>query len=122
MDKCFQETGQSEPLLEPKEPTVVSVEHVSSELEDILSDTSLSHFQRLGRASVVEFRNLFCLAAPAIIVYLLNNVTSMSTQIFCGHLGNLELAAASLGNEGIQLLAYGVMVIFLTPTLLRYVS
>ncbi|KAL0399748.1 UNVERIFIED_CONTAM: protein DETOXIFICATION 40 [Sesamum radiatum] len=33
----------------------------------------------------------------------------MSTQIFCGHLGNLELAASSLGNNGIQLLAYGVM-------------
>ncbi|KAK4360945.1 hypothetical protein RND71_019897 [Anisodus tanguticus] len=100
--------GPSKPLLEPKEP-VMAVEHVSSELEDILSDTSLSNFQRLGRASVVESRNLFRLAAPAIIVYLLNNVTSMSTQIFCGHLGNLELAAASLGNEGIQLLAYGVM-------------
>ncbi|MCD7446245.1 hypothetical protein HAX54_048443 [Datura stramonium] len=64
---------------------------------------------RAWTGSVVEFRNLFRLAAPAIIVYLLNNVTSMSTQIFCGHLGNLELAAASLGNEGIQLLAYGIM-------------
>ncbi|KAJ0443311.1 putative multi antimicrobial extrusion protein [Helianthus annuus] len=33
----------------------------------------------------------------------------MSTQIFCGHLGNLELAAASLGNNGVQLFAFGVM-------------
>ncbi|CDP11781.1 unnamed protein product [Coffea canephora] len=33
----------------------------------------------------------------------------MSTQIFSGHLGNLELAAASLGNTGIQIFAYGLM-------------
>ncbi|GMH15790.1 hypothetical protein Nepgr_017631 [Nepenthes gracilis] len=33
----------------------------------------------------------------------------MSTQIFCGHLGNLELAAAALGNNGIQIFAYGLM-------------
>ncbi|KAK1422601.1 hypothetical protein QVD17_17886 [Tagetes erecta] len=34
---------------------------------------------------------------------------SMSTRIFSGQLGNLELAAASLGNSGIQLFAYGLM-------------
>ncbi|XP_061979767.1 protein DETOXIFICATION 40-like [Populus nigra] len=33
----------------------------------------------------------------------------MSTQIFCGHLGNLELAAVSLGNTGIQVFAYGLL-------------
>ncbi|KAJ6401908.1 hypothetical protein OIU84_014064 [Salix udensis] len=33
----------------------------------------------------------------------------MSTQIFCGPLGNLELAAVSLGNNGIQVFAYGLM-------------
>uniref|UniRef100_J3LQE0 Uncharacterized protein n=1 Tax=Oryza brachyantha TaxID=4533 RepID=J3LQE0_ORYBR len=35
----------------------------------------------------------------------------MSTQIFSGHLGTLELAAASLGNTGIQVFAYGLMVL-----------
>jgi MATE family multidrug resistance protein len=34
----------------------------------------------------------------------------MSTQIFSGQLGTLELAAASLGNTGIQSFAYGLMV------------
>ncbi|OIT19651.1 PREDICTED: protein DETOXIFICATION 40-like [Nicotiana attenuata] len=109
MGQSSQDKGQpNEPLLESELPTLAA-EQISSELEEILSDTSLSHLQRFGRASVVELRNLFRLAAPAIIVYLLNNITSMSTQIFCGHLGNLQLAAASLGNSGIQLLAYGVM-------------
>jgi MATE family multidrug resistance protein len=84
-------------------------EPISSELEGVLSDTSLSEFQRLRRATAIELNILFKLAAPAIVVYLLNNVTSMATQIFCGHLGNLELAAASLGNNGIQIFAYGLM-------------
>ncbi|KAH0696191.1 hypothetical protein KY290_013556 [Solanum tuberosum] len=104
--------GPNEPLLESEEPILAAAaaeEQISSELEEILSDTSLSSIQRFKRASVIELRNLFHLAAPSIIVYLLNNVTSISTQIFCGHLGNLELAAASLGNSAIQLLAYGVM-------------
>ncbi|GLU13864.1 hypothetical protein SLE2022_304740 [Rubroshorea leprosula] len=82
---------------------------VSSELEDVLSDPCLSNFQRFRSATWLELNILFRLAAPAIIVYLLNNVVSMSTQIFCGHLGNLQLAAASLGNTGIQVFAYGLM-------------
>ncbi|CAD6213428.1 unnamed protein product [Miscanthus lutarioriparius] len=42
-------------------------------------------------------------------MYMINYLMSMSTQIFSGHLGNLELAAASLGNTGIQIFAYGLM-------------
>ncbi|KAL9266489.1 DETOXIFICATION 40-like protein [Drosera capensis] len=84
-------------------------EPMSSELEDILTDTSLTTFKRLRWATWVELKMLFRLAAPAVVVYLLNNVVSMSTQIFCGHIGNLELAAASLGNNGIQIFAYGLM-------------
>ncbi|KAL2466628.1 MATE efflux family protein [Abeliophyllum distichum] len=107
----FRENKVNQPLLESKElpRQVVAAEHVSSELEDILSDTSLSWWRRLQKATCLELKTLYILAAPAVVVYLLNNITSMSTQIFCGHLGNLELAAASLGNNGIQLLAYGVM-------------
>ncbi|RAL44892.1 hypothetical protein DM860_003651 [Cuscuta australis] len=99
-------------LSESKQATAAAAgggEIISSELEEALSDRSLSKLGRLRRAAGVELGNLFRLAAPAIVVYLLNNVTSMSTQIFCGHLGNLQLAAVSLGNSGIQLLAYGVM-------------
>ncbi|KAB5560422.1 hypothetical protein DKX38_005379 [Salix brachista] len=84
-------------------------ESASSELEQILADTESPYFKRLRSASWVELKLLFQLAAPAVIVYLLNNVISMSTQIFCGHLGNLELAAVSLGNNGIQVFAYGLM-------------
>ncbi|VAH29546.1 unnamed protein product [Triticum turgidum subsp. durum] len=36
-------------------------------------------------------------------------VMSSATQIFCGQLGNVQLAAASLGNNGIQVFAYGLM-------------
>uniref|UniRef100_A0A2P2ING0 Protein DETOXIFICATION n=1 Tax=Rhizophora mucronata TaxID=61149 RepID=A0A2P2ING0_RHIMU len=86
-----------------------SQEAVGSEIEEILSDDRSPYLLRLYSALLVELRLLFWLAAPAVMVYLLNNVVSMSTQIFCGHLGNLELAAVSLGNTGIQIFAYGLM-------------
>lgn len=91
-----------EPILAPKP--------ISSELEDTLSNSNLTYFERLRAATCLELDTLFRLAAPAVVVYLLNNVISMSTQIFCGHLGNLQLAASSLGNTGIQVFAYGLMV------------
>lgn len=61
-------------------------------------------------ATWLEMRFLVPLAGPAIVVYLLNYLNSVSTQILCGHLGNIELAAAGLGTRGIQLFAYGLMV------------
>lgn len=80
------------------------------ELEKVLSDTQLPYFKRYRAATWIELKLLYRLAAPAVLVYLINNAMSMSTRIFAGHLGNLELAAASLGNQGIQLFAYGLMV------------
>ncbi|KAI3718721.1 hypothetical protein L6452_19603 [Arctium lappa] len=115
MDPSSTQDGElTHPILSKHQnPTVVAspllAEVVSSELEEILSDTSLSYFRRLQKATAMELYSLFRLAGPAIIVYVLNNVMSMSTQIFCGHLGNLQLAASSLGNNGVQLFAYGVM-------------
>ncbi|CAM8915244.1 unnamed protein product [Rhodiola kirilowii] len=98
------------PLLDPSSGSgLSSVETVSPRLEQILSDTEKTCLQKLRLATWVELGTLFNLAAPAVIVYLLTNVTSTSTQVFCGHLGNLELAAAALGNTGIQIFAYGVM-------------
>ncbi|KAI9127720.1 hypothetical protein K1719_000713 [Acacia pycnantha] len=97
-------------LMEPKEASSEGpVATVSSELEDVLSNTELPYWRRLRSATWIELKTLYFLAGPAVVVYLLNNVTSMSTQIFCGHLGNLQLAAANLGNTGIQVFVYGVM-------------
>ena len=79
-------------------------------LESILSDESLPRARRLWEASVLELRIATRLAAPAVVVYMINYLISMSTQIIVGHLGTLELAAASLGNTGIQVFAYGLMV------------
>ncbi|KAK3034782.1 hypothetical protein RJ639_034382, partial [Escallonia herrerae] len=50
-------------------------------------------------ATCIELKLLSRLAAPAAAVYFLNYVMSMFTRIFSGHLGNLELAVASLGNN-----------------------
>lgn len=82
----------------------------SAELERILGDESAPRARRLARAVRVELRLLVALAAPAVAVYMINYTMSVSTRIFCGQLGTLELAAASLGNVGIQVFAYGIMV------------
>ncbi|CAK9316226.1 unnamed protein product [Citrullus colocynthis] len=81
----------------------------SDELERVLSDTQMSVMERYSRATWIEIKLLFYLAAPAVFVYMINYAMSTSTQIFSGHLGNLELAASSLGNNGIQVFAYGLM-------------
>ncbi|GLU23297.1 hypothetical protein SLE2022_393170 [Rubroshorea leprosula] len=94
----------------PTEPEAIANHHeTDSQLEKVLSDTKLPYLKRLRLASWIELKLLFRLAVPAVLVYLINYSMSLSTRVFCGHLGNLELAAASLGNSGVQLLAYGLM-------------
>ncbi|KAG5545545.1 hypothetical protein RHGRI_017896 [Rhododendron griersonianum] len=100
----------------PPPPPLSSSDHpsekhkvVSDELEIILSNIDLPFYQRNRLATWIELKLLLQLAAPAIFVYTVNNVMSMSTQIFSGHLGNRELAGAALGNNGIQLFAVGIM-------------
>ncbi|XP_048531203.1 protein DETOXIFICATION 40-like [Triticum urartu] len=80
------------------------------QLESILNDESVPWVRRMCAATAVEMRMLVPLAAPAVLVYMINYLMSMSTRIFSGHLGTLELAAVSLGNTGIQFFAYGLMV------------
>ncbi|OIT33047.1 PREDICTED: protein DETOXIFICATION 40-like [Nicotiana attenuata] len=94
---------------EVEQPLLVAAHGGSSELEEVLSDSQLPYFRRLRYASWIEFQLLYRLAAPSVAVYMINNAMSMSTRIFSGQLGNLQLAAASLGNQGIQLFAYGLM-------------
>ncbi|KAA0040249.1 protein DETOXIFICATION 40-like [Cucumis melo var. makuwa] len=103
-------------LLQPASAALLSSHSLCSnhhggneELERILSDTEMSAMERYSRATWIEIKLLFYLAAPAVFVYIINYAMSTSTQIFSGHLGNLELAAASLGNNGIQVFAYGLM-------------
>uniref|UniRef100_A0A0E0KFR0 Protein DETOXIFICATION n=1 Tax=Oryza punctata TaxID=4537 RepID=A0A0E0KFR0_ORYPU len=81
----------------------------SGRLESILSDSSMPLGRRAWAATTIELGLLTRIAAPAVVMYMINYLMSMSTQIFSGHLGNLELAAASLGNNGIQMFAYGLM-------------
>ncbi|KAI8567392.1 hypothetical protein RHMOL_Rhmol02G0118300 [Rhododendron molle] len=102
-----------QPILQPTTPPPpsTSAHSSSTELENILSDTQLPFLKRLRLAGWLEFKLLFRFAGPAVMMYLINNAMFLSTRIFAGHLGNTELAAASLGNGGIQLFAYGLMVL-----------
>ncbi|KAF7139955.1 hypothetical protein RHSIM_Rhsim06G0162400 [Rhododendron simsii] len=116
---------QSEETPPPPPPTLLSEQssdnhkEVSDELETVLSNTDLPFRQCIRLAIRIELKLLRQLAAPAVFVYMVNYVMSMSTRIFSGHLGNLELAAASLGNSGIQSFAYGLMVMVLIAGLLE---
>nr|CAB3494114.1 unnamed protein product [Digitaria exilis]CAB3502538.1 unnamed protein product [Digitaria exilis] len=102
---------QHAPLLSPDGGAAAasSGEGGGVELERILTDESAAPARRLARAARAELRMLVALAAPAVAVYMINYAMSLSTRIFCGQLGTLELAAASLGNVGIQVFAYGLM-------------
>lgn len=102
------ETGEvEEHLLAP-----ASSGHVDdiNRLELILLNADNQPWSKMMRdALFLESKLLWGLALPAVVVYVVNYIMSMATQIFSGHLGNLELAAASLGNAGIQSFAYGLM-------------
>ncbi|RZB64028.1 Protein DETOXIFICATION 40 isoform B [Glycine soja] len=103
--------SQNQNLL--RQPLINSTHHhhhsADSRLEEVLSDPTLPWSKRILSATWIELNLLFPLAAPAILVYVFNNLMSNVTRAFAGHLGNLELAAANLGNSGIQLFAYGLM-------------
>ncbi|KDP20759.1 hypothetical protein JCGZ_21230 [Jatropha curcas] len=99
-----------EPILQShSQPAAALHNEVNSMLEKVLNDTELPYLKRIMLASAIELKLLYRLAGPAVFVYMINNFMSLSTRIFAGHLGNLQLAAASLGNSGIQLFAYGLM-------------
>lgn len=109
MERSRDELNQ-EAMFQPPNSTPQPAHGASSALEKVLCNTSLPPLKRLWVASWIEIRLLFRLAAPAVMVYFINSFMSISTRIFSGHLGNLEFAAASLGNQGIQLFAYGLLV------------
>ncbi|KAJ4979240.1 hypothetical protein NE237_010020 [Protea cynaroides] len=90
-------------------PPSTTPNEVRSKLETILSDKELPRFKRLQLALSIELKLVFHIATPAVVVYMINYLMSMSTQIFSGYLGNLELASASLGNTGIQVFTYGLL-------------
>lgn len=97
-------------ILTSIQPPPPAVSHSSSVLENLLSDTDSPPLKRYREATWIELKLLFKLSAPAVMMYLVNNAMSVSTRIFSGQLGNLQFAAACLGNQGIQLFAYGLLV------------
>lgn len=57
-----------------------------------------------------EAGNLWRISWASILITVFSFMLSLISQMFVGHLGDLELAGASITNIGIQGLAYGVMV------------
>ncbi|GAB2211242.1 hypothetical protein Droror1_Dr00016535 [Drosera rotundifolia] len=98
MDPTCDDDEENKVLLLRRRTSSRVREPVSSELEDILTDTSLMTFKRLRWATWVELKILFRLAAPAVVVYLLNNVVSICLhKSFVVILGILNLLLLLLG-------------------------
>ncbi|CAN6329900.1 unnamed protein product [Urochloa humidicola] len=57
-----------------------------------------------------EAGNLWHISWASILITLFSFMLSLVSQMFVGHLGELELAGASITNIGIQGLAYGIMI------------
>eukprot|EP01018_Ginkgo_biloba_P032995 Gb_25415 [translate_table: standard] len=83
-------------------------EEESATIELLLSQERIP-WRRIAKAAWFESRKLWILSGPSIIVSIFNFMLSAISQMFAGHLGELELAGASIANVGIQGLAYGIM-------------
>lgn len=109
-------TGLAEPLIPPNISDDDAAEQRQikwSEEQSVLIEYLLSQPQvpwsRIGKAALIESKKLWILSGPSIIVMVFNYMLSVISQMFAGHLGELELAGASIANVGIQGLAYGIM-------------
>ncbi|KAK3137024.1 hypothetical protein QOZ80_5BG0446670 [Eleusine coracana subsp. coracana] len=64
----------------------------------------------LLRLAQWEAGNLWRISWASILITVFSFMLSLVSQMFVGHLGELELAGASITNIGIQGLAYGIMI------------
>ncbi|XP_012074474.1 protein DETOXIFICATION 41 [Jatropha curcas] len=80
----------------------------SEAIEDFLDQRKVP-LRWWHRLVLWESRLLWSLSGASIVVSIFNFMLSFVTQMFCGHLGAVELAGASIANVGIQGLAYGIM-------------
>ncbi|GLJ22192.1 hypothetical protein SUGI_0417020 [Cryptomeria japonica] len=103
--------GLSQRLIEKRrkeDELAKRAEEESSFIESLLSQESIS-WPGVLKASIFESKKLWILSGPSIIVSVFNYMLSAISQMFAGHLGELELAGASIASTGIQGLAYGIM-------------
>jgi MATE family multidrug resistance protein len=74
----------------------ITIMNWTSRLENV--DTNLGYFKRLGWHPGLNLRSFSDISCTCCFGLLDQQPMSLSTRIFAGHLGHLELAAASLGN------------------------
>jgi multidrug resistance protein, MATE family len=90
------------PLLDVDDPSAAS--------EKLLQREERAPWGALVRLAAWEAGNLWRISWASILITLCSFTLSLVSQMFVGHLGEFELAGASITNIGIQGLAYGVMV------------
>ncbi|TVU05395.1 hypothetical protein EJB05_48555, partial [Eragrostis curvula] len=88
---------------------LLDVDGSSGAFEELLRRESVP-VGMLVRLAAWEAGNLWRISWASILITLFSFMLSLVSQMFVGHLGELELAGASITNIGIQGLAYGIMI------------
>ncbi|KAJ0966630.1 hypothetical protein J5N97_023547 [Dioscorea zingiberensis] len=101
------------PLLEPKPTSMVSSKSLQSwEAGNIETDEDyppVHGFKDAYHLFVEESKRLWSIAAPIAFNILCFYGINSSTQIFVGHIGNLELSAAAIGLSVISNFSFGFL-------------
>ncbi|KAK9924192.1 hypothetical protein M0R45_032574 [Rubus argutus] len=103
-------SDEQQPLLHGLDSPTSRISDLSSTvIEEFLEQRPRTALRWWPRLVAWESRLLWLLSGSSILVSLFNYMLSFVTLMFCGHLGTLELAGASVASVGIQGLAYGIM-------------
>jgi MATE family multidrug resistance protein len=91
-----------------------AAEESSSFLEEHGGDyTEVKGFQQARKVFAIETVRIWKIALPIVFNILCQYGVNSITNIFVGHLGDIELSAVSLINSVIGTFAFGFMVCFL---------
>ncbi|XP_057815922.1 protein DETOXIFICATION 41 [Cryptomeria japonica] len=108
VDHPYSALGNGNNGLSKSQRKLLQSEEDSDTIETLISQGQIE-WPRVAKAALMESKKLWILSGPSIIIMLFNYMLSVISQMFAGHLGELELAGASIANVGIQGLAYGIM-------------
>ncbi|KAH9302476.1 hypothetical protein KI387_014059 [Taxus chinensis] len=108
VDHSYSALADGYEKLNKEHKRIQKAEEDSATIEFLLSQGHIE-WSRIAKAALIESKKLWILSGPSIIVMIFNYMLSVISQMFAGHLGELELAGASIANVGIQGLAYGIM-------------
>lgn len=108
------------PLMSEEEASLLPITCLQLKDVDDCSNDDQNHENELGKRLWNESKKLWHVVGPAIFSRVTSYSTVIITQIFAGHLGDLELAAFSIAYTVFVGFTYGLLVIMLSLSLSLY--